>query len=156
MISVLFVCLGNICRSPMAEAVFRHMVKEEGLEDRIRVDSAGTGDWHTGEPPHHGTRRILKQYGIAHEGIRARKVKKQDLEDFDYIIAMDDSNLSHLRRLADRNHQHLYRLTDFIPETTYTEVPDPYYTGNFEEVYELVSAGCRGLLERIKEEQGWK
>ncbi|MBN2910150.1 low molecular weight phosphotyrosine protein phosphatase [Polycladomyces sp. WAk] len=156
MISVLFVCLGNICRSPMAEAVFRHMVKEEGLEDRIRVDSAGTGDWHTGEPPHHGTRRILKQYGISDEGIRARQVKKRDLEDFDYIIAMDDSNLANLRRLADRHHQRLYRLTDFIPDTTYTEVPDPYYTGNFEEVYELVSAGCRGLLERIKEEQGWK
>lgn len=83
-------------------------------------------------------------------------MKKQDLEDFDYIIAMDDNNLSYLRRMAERNHQRLYRLTDFIPDTTYREVPDPYYTGNFEEVYELVSAGCRGLLERIKEEQGWK
>ncbi|MFC4547026.1 low molecular weight protein-tyrosine-phosphatase [Paenactinomyces guangxiensis] len=153
-ISVLFVCLGNICRSPMAEAVFRHYVREEGLEEQIMVDSAGTGDWHTGEPPHHGTRAKLDEAGISYAGQKARQVKPADFETFTYIIGMDDSNIANLRKLAGRREAKLYRLVDFIPETTYTEVPDPWYTGNFEETYHLVSEGCRGLLETIKREHG--
>ncbi len=86
---VLFVCLGNICRSPMAEAVFRDLVSREGLEDRIEIDSAGTGDWHIGHPPHQGTRKILNENNISTEGLVARKIKIEDLTEFDYIIAMD-------------------------------------------------------------------
>lgn len=154
MISVLFVCLGNICRSPMAEAVFRQMVWEAGLEKRIHIDSAGIGGWHEGEPPHRGTRKILETRGISHEGIRARQISREDLDRFDIIVAMDSSNLSALRRMADKTSADLYLLTDFIPETDRSDVPDPYYTGNFEEVYELVEAGCRGLLQMIRKREG--
>jgi len=153
-ISVLFVCLGNICRSPMAEAVFRHYVEQEGLAEHFRIDSAGTGDWHVGEPPHHGTRRKLDEHQISYAGIQARQVHKKDFQTFTYIIGMDDSNLSNLRKLAEDPKAKLYRLVDFIPDTTYTEVPDPWYTGNFDETFELVSAGCLGLLNFIKKEHG--
>lgn len=151
-ISVLFVCLGNICRSPMTEAVFRHYVKEEGLEAYFHIDSAGTGDWHVGEPPHIGTRKKLDEHQISYENIYARQVHKNDFETFDYIIAMDNNNLRNLKQLSNSATEKLHRLVDFIPNTTYTEVPDPWYTGNFDETYDLISAGCRGLLEFIKKE----
>ncbi|WP_124727101.1 low molecular weight protein-tyrosine-phosphatase [Staphylospora marina] len=156
MISVLFVCLGNICRSPMAEAVFRHYVEKEGLSGRIRIDSAGTGDWHIGEPPHHGTRKKLDEVGISHAGLRARQVKPSDFDEFTYIIGMDDSNVANLKKLAGSRDVTVHRFVDFIPGTRYTEVPDPWYTGNFDETYELVSKGCRHLLETIKENHGLK
>src|SRR5690606_6213472 len=154
MISVLFVCLGNICRSPMAEAVFRQMVREAGLEKQIRVDSAGTGGGHEGEPPHRGTREILETRGISHKAIRARQISREDLDRFDIIVAVDNRNLAALRRTVHQTSAALYLLTDFIPGTDRTDVPDPYYTGNFEEVYELVEAGCRGLLQRIRKQEG--
>ncbi|HWI64289.1 MAG TPA: low molecular weight protein-tyrosine-phosphatase [Symbiobacteriaceae bacterium] len=150
---MLFVCLGNICRSPMAEGVFRHLVREAGLADRITVDSAGTGAYHIGEPPHHGTRRVLKERGIDDTGLVARQVKHTDLEQFEYIIAMDQANaadLERLRRSGGGNRVHL--LTDFVPDAPVKDVPDPWYTGNFEAVYDLVDAGCRGLLARIQSE----
>lgn len=165
MIRLLFVCLGNICRSPMAEAVMRHKVKEAGLEREITVDSAGTGDWHIGHSPHEGTRKLLDRKKIAWKGITARQVTKDDMLRFDYIIAMDNSNLHNLRILAEgtpgkpesgngRGHESkFYRLLDFIPERKLENVPDPYFTGNFEEVYELVEAGCAALLERIKQNE---
>jgi protein-tyrosine phosphatase len=152
MVRVLFVCLGNICRSPMAEAVLRHYVKEAGLSAHIEIDSAGIGDWHTGEPPHEGTRRKLDEAGISYEGIRARQIRKEDLEKFDYVIGMDNSNMERLYRLAGGKKPHLHRFVDFIPNTTYDEVPDPWYTGDFEETYQLVTAGCRELLKRIIQE----
>ncbi len=153
MISVLFVCLGNICRSPMAEAIFRHQVKEAGLADKIEIDSAGTGDWHIGKPPHEGTRNILIENNISYEGIKARQVAKEDLTNFDYIIVMDDSNLTNLQRLGQATKRPIIRLTDLVPNTSYKEVPDPYYTGNFEEVYDLLTTGCQNLLETIRKEQ---
>jgi protein-tyrosine phosphatase len=152
MISVLFVCLGNICRSPMAEAVFRHLVKEEGLEQEIQTDSAGTGDWHTGEPPHHGTQKKLTEAGISFDGITARQVKRDDFSAFTYIIGMDNNNVRDLKRLAPDSDHKIYRFVDFIPGTSYTEVPDPWYTGNFQETYDLVSEGCKNLLDFIKKE----
>src|SRR5690606_10512989 len=96
MVRVVFVCLGNICRSPMAEAVFRHKVKQAGLDDWIAIDSAGTGDWHIGHPPHEGTRKLLDSKRIHWEGMKARQVKENDFHDFDYIIAMDQSNVNDL------------------------------------------------------------
>lgn len=153
MISVLFVCLGNICRSPMAEAVFRHYVEKAGLENSIHIDSAGTGDWHVGNIPHIGTRTRLDQAGISHTGIRARQVAPSDFTYFDYIVAMDDSNFANLTRLAGRSCSHLFRFVDFIPNTTYREIPDPYFTGDFEETFQLISTGCRELLHRIQSEQ---
>ena len=155
MVKVLFVCLGNICRSPMAEAIFRDLVKKEGLEDQIIIDSAGTGNWHVGKPPHKGTQQILMKNRIDFTGIRARQIHAEDLQAFDYIIAMDVENVGNLRRLAGHNKVgFIGRLLDFVPDSDLADVPDPYYTGNFEEVYELIQKGCRHLLETIKKEKG--
>ncbi|WP_281886103.1 low molecular weight protein-tyrosine-phosphatase [Paenibacillus sp. YYML68] len=152
--AVLFVCLGNICRSPMAEAVFRNVVCEAGLEDRIRIDSAGTGNWHVGKPPHEGTRDILQRNGISCDGQRARQVSVDDFKEFDYIIAMDTQNEADLRRLqgAEAGSAQLLRLLELLPARALRDVPDPYFTGNFEEVYEMVTEGCLALLERIRDD----
>lgn len=157
MIRVLFVCMGNICRSPMAEAVFREYVKQEGLDDRIETDSAGTGHWHVGKPPHRGTLEELRKNGISGEDLRARQVAKEDLQRFDYIVAMDEHNLAELRRLERGERQSKpMLLLQLVPEIEDPNVPDPYFEGNFSHVYELVSKGCKRLLDYIKKEQGWK
>lgn len=156
MIRVLFVCLGNICRSPMAEAIFRQQVKEAGLEDQIQTDSAGTGDWHVGKPPHEGTRKLLKQKNIDAGGLLARQLHIDDFGKFDYIVAMDDSNYTSIAQLFERHgkgkHPRLVKMLFFHPTQSNGDVPDPYYTGNFEEVYELLDASCREFLEQIRKD----
>lgn len=152
MIHINFICLGNICRSPMAEAVFARLVAEAGLEEQIAVDSAGTGSWHIGESAHPGTRRVLQRHGIDYSG-RARQVTRDDMEPDHYVIAMDQSNLDELRRRYG-DHPRLYRLLDFASDGTERDVPDPYYTGNFDYVYRLVEDGARGLLAHIRQEEG--
>ncbi|MFS1511489.1 low molecular weight protein-tyrosine-phosphatase [Chengkuizengella sp. SCS-71B] len=149
MIRVLFVCLGNICRSPMAEAVFKHKVKKRGLQNIIQVDSAGTGDWHIGNPPHEGTRNILDEYEVDYIGLKARQVVVEDMDDFDYIIAMDEKNLKDLKTLSKNKQIQIYKMLDFLPSSEITNVPDPYFTGNFNEVYELIESSCEQLLETI-------
>ena len=153
MIHVLFVCLGNICRSPMAEAMFRDMVKKEGLEDQIIIDSAGTGDWHIGHIPHQGTRDLLDQKGISYEGMKARQISSDDFHHFDYIIGMDESNIENMKKVQSGNTVGFVgRLLDLVSNETMKDVPDPYFTGNFEEVHDLVKRGCEALLEKIKTE----
>ncbi|MEC0127112.1 low molecular weight protein-tyrosine-phosphatase [Paenibacillus pabuli] len=152
MIHVLFVCLGNICRSPMAEAVLRHKVKEKGWDQLIQVDSAGTGDWHVGKPPHEGTRNLLDSYRISYANMAARQFESADFSHFNYIICMDDSNAANVRNVPGGEEAELIQLMDLLPDETLREVPDPYYTGNFEEVYRLVDAGCDVLLERIEKD----
>lgn len=148
-IQVLFVCLGNICRSPMAEGVFRQLVTNARLSDHIQIDSAGTGNYHAGETAHPGTQRILAQHGIPYEG-RARQIRAADVADpRTYVIAMDEANIEDLRRRFG-DLPRLSRLLDFAPSTTVRDVPDPYYRNNFDQVYELVEAGCRGLLATIR------
>ena len=155
MIRVLFVCLGNICRSPMAEAVFRRQVEEAGLSEVIRTDSAGTGDWHIGHPPHEGTRKVLELNGVSHEGIRARQVSGRDFEEHRYVIAMDASNVRNLASYVPKDFTgELKLLMDFVPGQQGKEVPDPYYTGNFEEVYGMVTDGCARLLAYIRSKEG--
>lgn len=154
-ISVLMVCLGNICRSPMAEGVFRHLVKEEGLDGRIRVDSAGTGGWHVGEPPDLRSVRTAAAHGVTLTGT-ARQLRLEDLQRFDYVVAMDRSNLEELNRYRTRDDSApIFLLRAFDPSGgPGAEVPDPYYGGprGFEEVFEMVERSCRGLLDHILEE----
>lgn len=156
MIRVLFVCMGNICRSPMAEAVFQDMVNKAGLSDKITVDSAGTGSWHVGEHAHVETINILKRNGISYHG-RARQIAKSDLDDFDYVLVMDRDNLAAVRRHASNTGAELdlfLRYAKEVGAVNTDEVPDPYYDGTFDRVYNLVTRGSKALLEHIREEHG--
>jgi protein-tyrosine phosphatase len=150
---VLFVCLGNICRSPLAEGVFRNLVAEAGLSDKFEIDSAGTGSWHVGERPDARAAMVAKEHGVDLD-CRARQVREEDLEDYDYVIAMDRENLLSLKRMASFSggdaEIHLLRAYDPDPDTE--EVPDPYYGGvsGFENVFQIVTRSCEGLLARLR------
>lgn len=154
-VSVVFVCMGNICRSPTAEAVFRHYVEKAGLEDRILIDSAGTHDYHIGEVPDARTQRVAKQRGYDMSALRGRQVEAQDFQRFHYVLAMDEANLSILQRLRPREAQgHLGLFLEFAQRHTEREVPDPYYGGadGFEKVLDLVEDAAHGLLTHIKKQ----
>jgi protein-tyrosine phosphatase len=152
MIRVLFVCLGNICRSPAAEAVFEHLVQEAGLADRIAIDSAGTGDWHIGEPADRRMRKAARARGITMRST-ARQVTAADFDRFDHILAMDAENLRHLHRLASPEHRHKIRLfRNHDPDGTGQDVPDPYYghADHFDEVLDIVTRTGRALLDDLR------
>lgn len=154
MIRVLFVCLGNICRSPMAEAVFQHLVNEAGLSDQIVVDSAGTGGWHIGERAHSGTLRELARHNIPYEG-RARQLAHADFENFDYILTMDYDNLETVQSRQPKDTQPVIKpFLEYANGVADKEVPDPYYTGGFDYVYKLIENASHGLLKAIREEHG--
>ncbi|HBY98849.1 MAG TPA: low molecular weight phosphotyrosine protein phosphatase [Chloroflexi bacterium] len=157
MVSVLFVCLGNICRSPMAEAVFRAKVERAGLADQIHVASAGTGDWHLGERPHRGTLRELERHGVPLGDIRASRITLEQLETVDYIVAMDVENLNVLRRMVRRegfDDVDVRLLMEFAAEPNAPmDIPDPYYERNFDQVYAMIDDATTGLLEWIRERE---
>ncbi len=139
MIKVLFVCMGNICRSPMAEAIFQHMVNQAGLEAEFYVDSAGTGGWHVGEQAHPGTLDVLERHDIPYDG-RARQLERRDLDDFDYVLAMDRANLSFILRNSSNFPAEVSLFLTFAQErglVNINEVPDPYYDNKFDDTYEL-------------------
>jgi protein-tyrosine phosphatase len=155
-VRLLFVCLGNICRSPTAEGVMRALVEEEGLQDSIELDSAGTGAWHVGSPADARASATARARGVTLEGA-ARQVLVDDLEAFDLVLAMDSENLRALRSLAADEEQRgrIHLLREFDPASAGSadlDVPDPYYGGEdgFEQVYDLVHAACAGLLEGIR------
>ena len=149
--SILFVCMGNICRSPTAEGVFRHHAEQAGLAGRLHIDSAGTHAYHIGEPPDRRARAAAERRGMSLDGIRARRVVAADFERFDYIIAMDEDNLSHLREDSPPEHHGKLRLFLEFTNVGEREVPDPYYGGSagFERVLDLVDEASRGLLETL-------
>ncbi len=150
---VLFICLGNICRSPTAEGVFRLMVQAGGLQNHIEVDSAGTGHWHIGNPPDPRAIEAAAQRGVAIDNLQARQISKQDMEYYDYIIGMDKDNIRSLQRIAkpsQRSKIHLFLA--FAPEVGEREVPDPYY-GNedgFPHALALIEQASVGLLAHIE------
>jgi protein-tyrosine phosphatase len=158
MVRVCFVCLGNICRSPTAEAVMRHLVQEAGLEKGIAIESAGTGDWHVGHTRDKRSRAVGEARGIPLSGT-ARQFVPEDFDDFDHVLAMDRSNRAELVRLArdDRDRAKVALLRSFDPTAPAdAEVPDPYYGGarGFDEVFDICERACRGLLATLRREAG--
>ncbi len=148
--NILFVCLGNICRSPLAEGVMRHKVKENGLD--INVDSAGTAGWHIGESPDNRGIKIAKSHGMDISRLRARQFSVGDFDEFDLIFAMDESNYSDLQNLA-RNDEDLEKIklfTEFAGLEGVYEVPDPYYDGRFAEVFNLIDNACDNVIKNLK------
>lgn len=153
-IRLLFVCLGNICRSPLAEAVMRHLIEVRHLQDRISVASAGTGAWHVGEPPDARMREVAAERGISMDGQAARQLKATDLERYTHIFAMDKSNLHDILYLDPHDrHGHKMRLfREFDPLPGDYQVPDPYYGGpsGFETVYGIVERTSAAILDRLQ------
>jgi protein-tyrosine phosphatase len=154
-VKVLFVCMGNICRSPTAEAVFRRLVATDG-ELAVTIDSAGTHDYHVGDPPDPRTQRAAKRRGLDMSDLRARHLEAEDFERFDYVLVMDERNLADARAIAPARHRAELKLfLEFAPELERRDVPDPYYGGaaGFEEVLDLSEAAARGLLETLRARQ---
>jgi protein-tyrosine phosphatase len=156
-VRILFVCMGNICRSPTAEGVMRHVLREEGLEDVIEVDSAGTGSWHVGNPPDSRSAEAARARGIALQG-EARQVTHEDFEEFDLLLCADRENVAALRRIAPLGTEENVRLLrEYDPDSAGDDdldVPDPYYGDGdgFEHVLDLVDAACRGLVAELRED----
>lgn len=151
-IKVLFVCLGNICRSPTAEGVFRSKIIEAGLEEKISIDSAGTGDWHIGRSPDPRAQEHAASAGYDISDLRARLVAQEDFQIFDYILAMDQQNLLDLQAMRTQSFDgHLSLFLDFYKGSAVREVPDPYYGGDeaFQEVIQLVERGSDALIHDI-------
>lgn len=159
-VRVLFVCLGNICRSPAAEGAFRRIVDRAGLAGLVEIDSAGTGAWHVGQPPDRRTQASALRKGVDLSAQRARQVRRSDLlgdEAFDLVVAMDSSNFEHLREMAGAHAVGRLRLLlrDYAPDAGRTDVPDPYHAGpgdteGFDLVFDLVERGCEGLLLEVQ------
>lgn len=156
-IKVLFICLGNICRSPVAEAVFRDVVQQVGLAERFEIDSAGTSDYHVGDSPDTRAAEVANSRGIELTG-QARRIGPEDLMRFDYLVVMDATNLRDVKRLAERVRPdaEVHLLGEFDPRAEHDlDVPDPYFGGDrgFEDVHDMIERACHGLLEHIQKER---
>lgn len=153
--AILFVCMGNICRSPTAHGVLQHRIREAGLEHRFSVDSAGTHHYHTGSPPDARSQRHAQRRGYDLSNLRARPLTAQDFDRFDLILVMDGDNLRTVRAMAPAQAQYKIRLfSEFFRTCTAEGVPDPYEGGEagFEHVLDLVEDGCEGLIEHLRKE----
>lgn len=154
-ISVLFVCMGNICRSPTAHGVFRKLVEEAGLQDAISIDSAGTHAYHVGNPPDPRSMAKAIERGLDMSDLRARQAMAADFELFDYVLAMDNDNYQGLSRLCPPSQKHkLHMFMAFADSNNATEVPDPYYGGarGFDQVFDMVEEASAGLLDDIRQQ----
>jgi len=149
---VLFVCLGNICRSPLGEGIFRHLVNQKGLAQYFHIDSAGTSGYNTGDKPDAGALKIARLHGISIEDLRARKLEKSELKDWDFIIAMDSSNLRNIKKLGTISGR-LHLMREFDPEGP-GDVPDPWCCSDevFSDVYNAIERSCKCLLDLIIKE----
>ena len=151
----MFVCMGNICRSPLAEGVFRQLVEDAGLEEQFEVASSGTGGWHVGQSPDRRMQQVARKNGVSLEGQRARQFHKEDLTHFDFVFAMDRDNLEDITDMAAQNpttaQVHLFR--NFDPDPGDGNVPDPYYGGarGFDLVFDIVSRTTQHILDSIQE-----
>lgn len=135
----------------MAEAIFRDVIAKEGLTNKITVDSAGTSDWHIGKPPHEGTLTKLEELNVSSKGMFGRQLEMSDLEKFDYIVGMDESNISNIREMLNEpEHPKIFRFLDLTDLRK--DVPDPYFTGDFDETHQLIVQGSEALLAKIKNE----
>ena len=156
-IKVMFICMGNICRSPTAHGVFRKIVQDEGYADEIYIESSGTHAYHVGESPDQRAQKTALQRGIDLSDLRAQKVRASDFENFDYLLAMDADNYAILASNCPAEHkQKLHMFLDFANDVNQRDVPDPYYGGasGFDYVFDLVEAGSRGLLKDILDRHG--
>ena len=149
MINVMFVCHGNICRSTMAEFVMKDMVRKAGLEDEYYIESAATSREEIGNDTHPGTKRKLTEVGIPYTKRRARQVTKNDYDEYDYLVIMDQNNFRNLNRIIGSDPENkVFKLLDFAGKNR--DIADPWYTGNFDETYEDVVEGCQALLEYLE------
>lgn len=153
MVRVLFVCMGNICRSPLAQGVFEDVLRREGLGDEVFVDSAGTGPWYVGSPPDERARKSASFRGIDLGAQQARRIAPDDCRSFDYVLTMDEENYRAVSALCREGGAEVRPFLDYAPERPESEVPDPFYGGpeGFEHVLDLVEAASEGLLEDIRQ-----
>lgn len=150
--TILFVCLGNICRSPMAEFVMKNLLTKAHLADKFKVLSAGTSGEHNGEGMHYGTKKILQNLNIPSSPFQSQKLTQKLCDEADYIITMDNSNFNNVAKTFTNTQNKLIKLTSFAKELGYDEVPDPWYSGNFNETYAIISQACVNLLKQLKTE----
>lgn len=152
MIKVVFVCLGNICRSPTAEGVFRHLVEQQGLGDQIAADSSGTSGWHNGDAPDLRAQKTAKSRGIDLSALRSRKAIAEDFKTFDYVVAMDSSNYRDLLSVCPPGYENrLHMFLSFAPDLERVDVPDPYYHDGFDGVFDMLEIASIGLLADIRQ-----
>lgn len=155
MVRILFVCLGNICRSPMAEFVMKDLVKNQKLSEQFQIASAATSTWEIGNPVHHGTKAKLAEHGISCKGKTARLLTRSDYAEYDYIIGMDRGNMTDMLEITGGDPEHkLSLMLDWCGEKR--DVADPWYTHDFEATWQDVLRGCTALLEHIAGQKGWK
>ena len=149
MTKILFICLGNICRSPMAEFVFKDMIKKKGIMHKFYIDSAATSYEEIGNGMHYGTKDMLEQKGIPYTDHKARRMAKEDYQKFNYIIGMEERNIRDIINIVGQDSEHkIYKLLDFSSHSR--DIADPWYTGNFEVTYHDILEGCNGLLRKIQ------
>lgn len=150
MVKILYVCLGNICRSPMAEALMRDAVLAAGRDGQISIDSAATSSWEKGNPPHPGTRKIVASHNIEMTNMFSRQITTTDFIEFDLIFGMDQQNMNDLKAICPTEQTHKLRLfMDSVSEKQGMDVPDPWYTGDFALTYQLIFEGCQAQLNQL-------